>query len=64
MYDGTNKCIFFIIKDKNEDEIKYITLCDNIDICEFNVKDNNNVTTKITINEIVYNNNFNIELNT
>lgn len=64
MYDGTNKCIFFIIKDKNEDEIKYITLCDNIDICEFNVKDNNNVTTKITINGIVYNNNFNIELNT
>ena len=63
MYDGSTKSIFFIIEEKGNEK-KYITLCDNIDICEFDLKDNNNVITEITINEIVYNNNFNIELNT
>ena len=60
-YDGSKKSIFFIINE-NEIENKYITLCDNIDICEFSLKGNNNVETKITINEIVYNNNFKIEI--
>lgn len=60
-YDTSKKSIFFIIEE-NDVEKKYITLCENIDTCEFQLKDNKNVITKITINEILYNNNFKIEI--
>ena len=54
--------LFFIIPSEDlmePEEKKYITLCDQIDFCEFSYE-NNKLTTKITIGEIVYNNIFNI----
>lgn len=63
MYDATIKSIFFIIKDKDENEKKYITLCENLDSCVFQFEDENNIVkTKIKIDEILYNNNFKIEI--
>ena len=63
MYDATIKSIFFIIKDKDENEIKYITLCENLDNCVFQFEDEKSIVkTKIKIDEILYNNNFKIEI--
>ena len=61
MYDELQKCIFFIIEEKGNEK-KYITLCDNIDACEFILKDNNTVKTKIKNKKILYNNNFKIDI--
>ncbi len=63
MYDTTNKSIFFIVKEKNGEEKKYITLCENLDSCVFQYEEENKIVkTKIKIGEILYNNNFKIEI--
>lgn len=50
--------IFFIITEQGVDK-KYITLCENIDNCNFSYNENK-LKTIITIGEITYNNNYNI----
>ena len=63
MYDTTNKSIFFIVKEKNGEEKKYITLCENLDSCVFQYEEEKKIVkTKIKIGEILYNNNFKIEI--
>ena len=63
MYDTTNKSIFIIVKEKNGEEKKYITLCENLDSCVFQYEEENKIVkTKIKIGEILYNNNFKIEI--
>ena len=53
-----NNSLFFIIQE-NEEEVKYITICENIDDCSFTYE-NNRLTTAIEIGDITYRNNFNL----
>ena len=54
--------IFFIVNENGKD-IKYITLCENIDDCNFNMEEENGNTfsTIIMIKELTYQNNFKIQ---
>ena len=51
-----NNSIFFIIQE-NTEEVKYITLCENLDSCDFTYE-NNQLKTSIKIGDITYRNNF------
>ena len=53
-----NNSIFFIIQE-NTEEVKYITLCENLDSCDFTYE-NNQLKTSIKIGDITYRNNFNL----
>ena len=63
MYDENSNSIFFIVKEEDGTEKKYITLCENLDNCNFQFEEENNIVkTNIKIDEILYNNNFKIEI--
>lgn len=53
-----NNSIFFIIQE-NAEEVKYITLCENLDSCDFTYE-NNQLKTSIKIGDITYRNNFSL----
>lgn len=57
-YLYNNNSIFFILFE-NDEEKKYITLCENLDSCIFTYE-TNRLNTKIKIGDITYNNNFNV----
>lgn len=59
-YNCYNNKVFFIVNE-NDEEKKYITLCEGIDNYRFSY-DNTKLTTMINIGEIVYNNIYNIKL--
>ena len=67
VFNDNDGKVFFIVKEKNvAEETKYITLCEGIDECKFNYNsgENNNILkTSISINDLIYNNNFKIQLN-
>ena len=59
-YNNEEKKIFYIIPSEDlieDEEKKYITLCDGIDNCEFSYA-NNKLITKIYIGERIYSNSF------
>ena len=58
MYENNN--IYFIVtENQTGEEKKYITLCENLDSCNFEYE-NKKLETSIKINDITYHNNFSI----
>jgi len=59
VYCFENNKLYYKVLDSEENIEKYITLCENLDNCEFSYNDNK-LTSKMIIQNLPYTNVFNI----